>query len=45
MREACRFDGQVRECTVKHDGVRWHAAVVCEVLGCATKGDRRRGRG
>ena len=20
-----------RECTVKHDGVRWHAAVVCEV--------------
>ena len=31
MREACRFDGQVRECTVKHDGVRWHAAVVCEV--------------
>ena len=31
MREACRFDGPVRECTVKHDGVRWHAAVVCEV--------------
>ena len=31
MREACRFGGPVRECTVKHDGVRWHAAVVCEV--------------
>ena len=30
-REACRFAGPVRECTVKHDGVRWHAAVVCEV--------------
>ena len=31
MRETCRFGGPVRECTVKHDGVRWHAAVVCEV--------------
>ena len=31
MREACRFGGSVRECTVKHDGVRWHAAVVCEM--------------
>jgi len=31
MREACRFGGLVRECTVKHDGVRWHAAVVCEM--------------
>ena len=31
MREVCRFGGPVRECTVKHDGVRWHAAVVCEV--------------
>ena len=30
-REACRFGGPVRECTVKHDGVRWHVAVVCEV--------------
>ena len=30
-REACRFAGPVRECTVKHDGVRWYAAVVCEV--------------
>ena len=31
MREVCRFGGPVRECTMKHDGVRWHAAVVCEV--------------
>ena len=31
MRETCRFGGPVRECTVKHDGVRWYAAVVCEV--------------
>ena len=31
MREACRFGGPVRECTIKHDGVRWHAAVVCQV--------------
>ncbi|MCY4059798.1 MAG: transposase, partial [Gammaproteobacteria bacterium] len=30
-REACRFAGPVHECTVKHDGVRWQAAVVCEV--------------
>ncbi len=30
-RERCRFAGPVRECTVKHDGVRWHAAVVCEL--------------
>ena len=37
MREACRFDGQVRECTVKHDGVRWHAAVVCEVRDARPK--------
>ena len=29
-REACRFTGPVRECTVKHDGIRWQAAVVCE---------------
>ena len=31
MREACRFDGPVRKCTVKHDGIRWYAAVSCEV--------------
>ena len=31
LREACRFAGVVRECTVKHDGKRWHAAVVCEM--------------
>ena len=31
LREACRFGGPVRECTVKHDGVRWHAAVACEI--------------
>ena len=31
LREACRFGGPVRECTVKHDGVRWHVAVVCEI--------------
>ena len=30
-REACRFPGPVRECTVKHDGIRWQAAVVCEM--------------
>ena len=27
MREACRFTGSVRECTVKHDGVRWSASM------------------
>ena len=37
MRETCRFGGPVRECTVKHDGVRWHAAVVCEVPEPARK--------
>ena len=31
MREACRFEGPVRECTVKSDGVRWYAVAVCEV--------------
>jgi len=31
MREACRFVGPVRECTIKHDGDRWYAAVVCEI--------------
>ena len=31
LREACRFVGVMRECTVKHDGVRWHAAVVREM--------------
>ena len=31
LREACRFGGPLRECTVKHDGVRWHVAVVCEI--------------
>ena len=30
-REACRFPGPVRECTVKHDGIRWQAAVVGEI--------------
>ena len=30
-REACRFVGPVRECTVKHDGIRWQAALVCEI--------------
>ena len=30
-REACRFAGPVRECTVVHDGTRWYAAVVCDV--------------
>ena len=28
LREAWRFSGDILECTVKHDGVRWHAAVV-----------------
>ena len=37
MREACRFGGPVRKCTVKHDGVRWHATVVCEVPEPARK--------
>ena len=37
LREACRFGGPVRECTVKHDGVRWHAAVVCEVTQARRK--------
>ena len=31
MREACRFAGPVRECTVKHDGERWYVAVVCDI--------------
>ena len=31
MREACRFSGAVKECTVKHDGVRWFVIVVCDV--------------
>ena len=31
MREACRFAGPVRECTVIHDGDRWHAAFVCDI--------------
>ena len=30
-REACRFEGPIRECTVKYDGVRWYAVAVCEV--------------
>ena len=30
-REACRFEGPIRECTVKRDGTRWYADVVCEV--------------
>ena len=30
-REACRFEGLVKECTVKHDGAWWHAVVACEV--------------
>ena len=37
LREAWRFDGEIRECTVKHDGVRWHAAVVCDVSEPASK--------
>ena len=31
IRETCRFEGPIRECTVKYDGVRWYAVVVCEV--------------
>ena len=31
MREACRFTGPVRECTVVHDGTRWYASVVCDL--------------
>ena len=31
MREACRFAGPVRECTVKHDGKRWQASFVCDI--------------
>lgn len=31
MREACRFAGPVHACTVKHDGGRWFAVVVCDV--------------
>ena len=31
MREACRFEGPVRECTVNHEGVRWHAVIACEI--------------
>ena len=30
-RKACRFGGMVRECTVRHDGVRRRAAVVCDI--------------
>ena len=37
LREACRFGGPVRECTVKHDGVRWHAAVACEIPAARRK--------
>ena len=29
--EACRFEGPILECTVRYDGVRWYAVVVCEV--------------
>lgn len=29
-RESCRFAGAVKECTVLHDGVRWHAALTFE---------------
>ena len=39
MREACRFAGPVRECTVKHDGVRWHAAFVCDIPGPEPKAE------
>ena len=39
MREACRFEGVVRECTVKHDGVRWHAIVVFDVAEPETKSE------
>ena len=31
LREGLRFGGEILECTVKHDGVRWHAAVVCDL--------------
>ena len=31
MREARRFAGPVRECTVTHDGVRWYGAFVYEI--------------
>ena len=31
MREGCRFEGPVRECTVKCDGGRWFAVVVCDM--------------
>ena len=30
-REACRFGGPVRMCTVRHDGTRWYAALAYEV--------------
>ena len=30
-REAYRFERPIRECTVKYDGVRWYAVVVCDV--------------
>ena len=30
-RETCRFERPIRECTVKYDGVRWYAVVVCDV--------------
>ena len=39
LREACRFAGPVRECTVKHDGVRWFAIVVCDVAASAPKAE------
>ena len=38
-REQCRFNGPVQECTVKHDGIRWHASVVCNMAPPERKED------
>ena len=38
-REAARFDGPARECTVKHDGRRWFACCVYELPDAPAKTD------
>ena len=38
-REGRRFPGTVRECTVKHGGVRWYAVVVCQVPDAEPKAE------